>query len=178
MNGKDGNSKPLSKEAQDVIDYVENFIRKMRNGDYIISPEARNILFDGDKKYDSQIGKFVDSKVSLSEMLAEKIDFYELYKFDSSLVYNDAARCRSWITTAFAHGVILENKDRLHARIQEKDEKIDSLLTENEELKKERDASYEENAKLLYDIAELKGRIKELNEKFNRMVPGGDNYGE
>ena len=99
-----------SKEEIKIIKRVETFIQRIHDLDYVIKPEARNIIYKG----------FVGSEMrirSLSDFLSGAIAHFETAK-----TLKNAISCLYWIDKAFSCGVVQEGE---------------GLISKNEKLKKE-----------------------------------------
>lgn len=85
-----------------IVERVETFIQRLNDLDYIISPEAGELLY-GDRLNPKERGK------SLADYLANSINEYE-QKRDSKESEFKAIVCNLWINRAFAQGIVKEGQ--------------------------------------------------------------------
>ncbi len=174
----------MSATTANNVQIAEEFLAKLRNHDYLISPVAETIFINSTR--------YRDPHMSLATGLANAMADYEAAKALSpspslmqAIGVNPAATGADilviWINKAFAHGCILENRDRISSITAAKDKEIEklvgekaSLLAQLEEVKRDRDSIYDANGKLAYELAEANGKIKLYEEKFRQIVPSGD----
>jgi len=136
---------------------VETFIKRLRDGSIKIDERGQTIT------YEYGLG----GNKSLSYILGEKISDYESSKEQSSPYYNPSpSEILKWINLAYTNGVIIES-DSLLLQLTKKDETIDALKKENNELK-------QNNQKIAIDFVRLQGSYEELEKRLAKIVPGKD----
>lgn len=142
-------------EHSSVIAEVEDFIRRLHDGDYIISKEAHKIEFS--KPRDGAVGLVSRKEIgNLADRLAHAMSIYEVNKGKSSLRRTSAISCLMWINRAFSWGVIKEGKGLL-TRLKKCQERNLQLETDIQQITS--------------DYISLQGRYMELNELFQRFSP-------
>jgi outer membrane murein-binding lipoprotein Lpp len=149
-----------------AIKDLEDFIKKMRNQDIMISYErARTINADNH-----------NTPHPLSEAIVSTITSYEMLGKGafSAERENLASVCMDYINRAYAQGLIEENKDKLQSQVGELQKQISKintdyevLLAENNELRREQEAASESIVTLTTTIKDLSQDNKQLREEIN-----------
>jgi hypothetical protein len=145
-----------------IIEKVNTFIKRIHDSEISVVPDVNNVLF-------TNPADATDNK-TLSERLVDSIWYYEIASENSSDI-GRATGCLHWINRAYYYGLIKENTDSLMRKLKEKDEQITILKQENASLT-------EEAQKCATDLVFMEGKYDELDKKFNRIVPKGDELHE
>ena len=129
---------------------VETFIKRLHDGDIVISLEASALLY--------QNPSTGPPLIPLSDALANSISVYEANKLDVEHLMYYANTCLGWINTVIARGFIREGTG-LFSKMRSYEEEYGKLALENRQLK-------EEKGKLQKEIA----RLKKLNEALHKTL--------
>jgi hypothetical protein len=134
---------------------VETFIKRLHDGDIVISPEASAFMY--------QNPSTGPPLIPLSDALANSISTYEANKLDIEHLMYYANTCLGWINTVIARGLMREGTG-LFSKMRGYEEEYGRLALENHQLKEEKD-------KLQKEIA----RLKQLNEALHKTL---DKFGK
>jgi septal ring factor EnvC (AmiA/AmiB activator) len=113
--------------------------------------------------------------VSLSEALYAAINDYEI---KSEMLPGQQERwatiCRTYINMAYTNGVVLENKEKYQARIEDLQKQVErlegekaSLLAQIDEFEREQGSSNDRINTLQRDIVDVTDENRRLNEELN-----------
>jgi hypothetical protein len=133
-----------------ILTLVETFIRRLHDGDIIVSTEASSTMY-----YDSSVPIH---NVPLSEGLANSISVYEAHKLDIEHLLYYAEACLGWINRAITHGFIREGSG-LFSKMRVYEEEYGKFALENKQLKEEKNKLQKENE-----------RLKQLNEELHKTL--------
>jgi hypothetical protein len=136
--------------ATNTLTLVETFIRRLHDGDIVVSTEASSIMY-----YTPSAPM---PNVPLSEGLANSISAYEAHKLDLEHLLYYAGDCLSWINRVIARGLIREGSG-LFSKMRVYEEEYGRLALENRQLKEGIDKLQKEN-----------DRLKKLNEELDKTL--------
>lgn len=139
-----------------IIEKVEKFIQRIHDCELVITEHADKVTFKEEKTGNSK---------GIGALLAETIFACETANKKQRLV--KATECLIWINRAYYYPFVKENGEALLKRISEKETQIQELQLENAKLT-------EEAEKSATDLVFIQGKYDEISEKFNKMVPKGD----
>lgn len=131
---------------------VETFIKRLHDGDIVISFGASEIVYQN--PYPSKGPPLIP----LSDALANSISAYESNKLDIEhlMYYTDA--CLGWINTVIARGFVREGTG-LFSKMRSYEEEYGRIALENKQLKEEKDELQKENE-----------RLKKLNDELHKTL--------
>lgn len=136
--------------ATNTLTLVETFIRRLHDGDIVVSTEASSAMYYNPSRSPSQ--------VPLSDGLANSISAYEAHKLDLEHLLYYANDCLAWINRAITHGLIREGSG-LFSKMRVYEEEYGRFALENRQLKEEIDKLQKEN-----------DRLKRLNEELHKTL--------
>jgi hypothetical protein len=132
--------------VKNKIEKVEQFIRRIHSIEITIDDKARQISY--------MIGN-PPKTVSLSDILASKMEMYEKYR-NEKLGELAASMCIEWIDKAYYNGVIKEGEAL--------GQKLANCLGEKAEFQKAVEELSERNLELEHEITDLKARVEQMNK--------------
>lgn len=132
----------------ETIEKVETFIRRLHNLEYVITSEAREILY---RDSQDQVPK------NLADWLSRRIFSYEDNKDDEERQLFYAQLCLIWINKAFTCGVVQEGKSLI--------KKLDEYREKNVQLERDNKVLSEEFLNLQMVHAEFSSRMSLIDEK-------------
>lgn len=134
----------------DAIQEVETFIKRCRDFDYTVSPQANNLRFY--KKTDNPNGFNFTKTRTLSDSLSKAINDYLTHKNDGVKTKIQYAKiARLWINKAFNCGVVLPSDGLVR--------KLDECDAEKAHLEEELDILSAKYLKVKREYAEFKKRV-------------------
>jgi len=132
-----------------TLTLVETFIRRLHDGDIVVSSEASVVMYQNAS---------TSLSVPLSDSLANSISAYEAHKLDLERLMYYAEDCLGWINRAIARGLIREGSG-LFSKIRACEERYGKLALENIQLKKEK-------IKLQREV----DRLRKLNDALHKTL--------
>lgn len=168
----------IAKKQPIVIDQAEDFIKRIHDGDKVITPEAQKIVLT--KAVGEGLLRRSDEKHSLAELLGSAMSHYQstkelairAVKYELwlrqklTLMRFDAAEdLQKYIDLAYTHGVI---KD------QNLISKLEECQEENEQLKKTKDQLEKENLRLKEENDQLHNLMRTLGGEPSSTLEHGD----
>lgn len=106
---------------KDRAKFVNDFLDKLHNGEYIIDGKARDILYDNNKTLSEALSKALNDWEGISAISLTPPSISATYPY-------------MVITSAIVHGVILEKRD-LRKIIRETEQLVEKCESEKEELR-------------------------------------------